>query len=904
MMPPQLSLVPTSFLDHALGFASRGWRVFPLAPNEKIPLIAKADGGNGCLDATTDPTVIRGWWQKAPKAGIGFACGPDSGVWVLDIDPEKGGSDSFAAMENHFGTLPETLEVKTGSGGRHLYFKWPAGRQLKNRKDLRGALNQKMRGIDVRADGGYVVLPPSGHPSGTTYAWAWDSPVADAPPWLLDLVDPPKAPPPMHPAPRYHAPLPTDRDRAYVTKALRNTCDQIRTSSKGERHDAIIRGAYSLGGWVPLGLVAEAEMAAELVAAGVATGKDPNEVQRAVTDGLRDGAKAPRVLPGAIALSALDAVIKAVREAPDDRTRKLEARPLVADEAVKADLAAARLARPDELASRLLDLSAERGFGATVDKIEREIQKRIQKAQEDAKRAAAPTPEDEADSGRDLRPRIVISSAEAAIVERALVAIRKAPELYVRGGNLVRVKTDEHERGTIEPCPEKEIRRILSQEINWVRIKAAPDSPPVEMPASPPQHVSHQIASLGAYRDFRGLVGVSGSPILRPDGTIAAENGYDAGSKWLLQVPEALVVDVPAEPDANQVADALCRLRDVLRDFPFAKPTHEAAALALLLTMVARTHFRGPSPLFLVTGSTAAAGKGLLIKCMTLIAHGVLPDSLPYSGEEEETRKRVTSILSVGALSVMLDNIPNGQRLGNAILDSLLTATEWTDRPLGSTAILRLPSLAVWSATGNNIGVRGDMVRRTVPIRLEPKQENPEERTGLRDLEAFVLQNRGQLLSDALTVLRGYLAAGSPHADVPDLGSYGGWSMVRRALVHAGAADPCEGMADFREANDEKSEEHDAILDGFELAYGKRGRVPGADLAIRFAHPRDDADRTNPLGVLLRAQKNKSGDVDVQRVGNLLGRYRNTVRKGRYLDKEKSNGTWFWLIRGVGEVAP
>jgi hypothetical protein len=889
MSGPTLMLLPSSFLEHALGYASRGWRVFPLGVNEKIPLIPKADGGNGCLDATTDPTTIRSWWSKTPKAGIGFACGPDSGVWVLDIDPEKGGSDSFAAMETHFGILPETLEVKTGSGGRHLYFKWPAGRQLKNRRDLRGANHEKMRGIDVRADGGYVVLPPSGHPSGTSYAWAWDSAVADAPPWLLDLVDPPKAAPPMSPAPKYHAPLPTDRDRAYVTKALRNTCDQIRTSSKGERHDAIIRGAYSLGGWVPLGLVPESTMHAELVAAGVATGKDAHEVERAVRDGLRDGANA-------IALSALDDVIRLVRDAPDDRARKLAVRPLVADEAVRADLAAARMSRPDELASRLLDLAAERGHSSTVDKIDREIATRLQKAQEDARKVAS-TPEPEDAPGVDRRPRIVISSAEAALVERALQAIRKVPELYVRGGNLVRIKTDEHERSTIETCPEQEIRRILSREINWVRIKASPDAPPVETPASPPMHVSKQIATLPEFTHFRALLGVSASPLLRPDGTVAMESGYDASSKWLLRVPPEMVLDLAEAPDKDtHVAPALDLLLDLVKDFPFAEPHHKTAAIAYLLTLVARTYFDGPAPLFLVTGSTAGAGKSLLIRALAYVAHGAMPDNLGHSADEDETRKRVTSILSVGARAVNLDNIPNGARLGNAILDSLMTTTDWTDRPLGSTAILRLVALAVWSATGNNIGVRGDMVRRSIPIRLEPEDEHPEYRQGLRDLMAYVKQDRAKLLAAALTILRGWVAAGCPKdCGVGALGSYEGWSCVRYALAWAGGGDPCGGMAEFRELSDEKAEELDAVIGGFESAWGVN-EATSVVVARRFSDPLTPDDASNPLCALIRAKCMSGRDVNAQKVGNLLGQYRKSWRAGKALDKRKVEGVWKWHV--------
>src|SRR4051795_11934880 len=73
-----------SLLETALRYVGMGWPVFPLRPGEKVPLIAKAAGGNGCHDATTNPDQIRAWWEKHPTANIGLAAGP--AFWVLDVD--------------------------------------------------------------------------------------------------------------------------------------------------------------------------------------------------------------------------------------------------------------------------------------------------------------------------------------------------------------------------------------------------------------------------------------------------------------------------------------------------------------------------------------------------------------------------------------------------------------------------------------------------------------------------------------------------------------------------------------------------------------------------------------------------------------------------------------------------
>lgn len=160
-----------SMLDAAQGYARRGWPVFPV--------YGVVDGRCGCgksackhpgkhpmtqhgvKDATLDEYTIRQWWEKTPDANIGIATGLVSGLYVIDIDPRNGGDDAFLELCRAIGTLPETYEVLTGGGGRHLYFKYP---------NKPPAIRAKLaRGVDVRADGGYVVAAPSLHGSGRRY---------------------------------------------------------------------------------------------------------------------------------------------------------------------------------------------------------------------------------------------------------------------------------------------------------------------------------------------------------------------------------------------------------------------------------------------------------------------------------------------------------------------------------------------------------------------------------------------------------------------------------------------------------------------------------------------------------------------------------------------------------------
>ena len=122
---------------------------------------------HGCLDATTDETVINGWWSQWPDAHVGVATGEVSGFDVLDIDPRHGGDESLAELEAEQGEMPATIEQLTGGGGRHLLFK--------HRKGVRNAAGGGLgTGLDVRGDGGYIIVAPSMHASGREYCWEVD----------------------------------------------------------------------------------------------------------------------------------------------------------------------------------------------------------------------------------------------------------------------------------------------------------------------------------------------------------------------------------------------------------------------------------------------------------------------------------------------------------------------------------------------------------------------------------------------------------------------------------------------------------------------------------------------------------------------------------------------------------
>lgn len=159
----------TSKRDAALALAKRGFKVFPIKAGAKSPPLLV----NWPALATARPIFL---WDTAPAdSNIGIHC---AGLLVLDVDVAKGGADSLAYLQAVY-DLPDTLTTITPSGGKHLFYRLPAGHP-----GVANSVERIGKGIDVRSTGGYVVAPGSETPAGV-YRFEADVPMADAPDWLV-----------------------------------------------------------------------------------------------------------------------------------------------------------------------------------------------------------------------------------------------------------------------------------------------------------------------------------------------------------------------------------------------------------------------------------------------------------------------------------------------------------------------------------------------------------------------------------------------------------------------------------------------------------------------------------------------------------------------------------------------
>ncbi|WP_269858757.1 bifunctional DNA primase/polymerase [Streptomyces sp. RPT161] len=280
-------------------YAARDWRVLPLryvidgrcsCGNPKA--VADHDYRQGgkhprynswTEEASTDWAVIAGWWRNEPNANIGIATGEASGIFVLDIDPDSGGLDSLRALEAEHGPLPKTWTVETGSGGQHRYFAWPGF----NPKNSAGKLGP---GLDIRADGGQVVAPPSVSVKGP-YTVKDDAHPTQAPAWLLDRLRPA---PPRPAAPATSIPIRSENIDSYTRKALQAECDAITGAADGEQNNTINTAAFNVGTLVGAGALSEAEAREALLSAALAGNHPEGRARPTIESGLKAGMAQPR----------------------------------------------------------------------------------------------------------------------------------------------------------------------------------------------------------------------------------------------------------------------------------------------------------------------------------------------------------------------------------------------------------------------------------------------------------------------------------------------------------------------------------------------------------------------------------------------------------------------------------
>jgi putative DNA primase/helicase len=318
-------------------------------------------------------------------------------------------------------------------------------------------------------------------------------------------------------------------------------------------------------------------------------------------------------------------------------------------------------------------------------------------------------------------------------------------------------------------------------------------------------------------------------------------------------------------PGRAEAEEALALLDGLLVEFPFIDNVSRAVALSALITPIVRPAL-GQAPMHAFTSPEQGTGKSYFVDLCSAIATGRwCPAVAAGDCDAAELEKRLGAAAIAATPLLSLDNV-NGV-LASSLLCQLIERPLVDVRLLGQSRNVTIATRMSVFATGNNLAVSGDLVRRTIQCRMDARTERPEQRQFAGDPYGTIVSDRGRYIAAALTIVRAYIAAGLPGRRQP-LPSFGRWSdFVRSALVWLGCADPVASIETIR-AEDPKRAELAAVVEAWAAVcpsepltaaqlIEKAATSPALHDALAAVASRRGEIEARALGYWLRAQRGR-----------------------------------------------
>lgn len=465
-----------------------------------------------------------------------------------------------------------------------------------------------------------------------------------------------------------------------------------------------------------------------------------------------------------------------------------------------------------------------------------------------------------------------------------LDVLRRSPDIFDFGGELVRVG----QAGALHPLDENSLRYVVGGLTQFWQNRKLPDGSYVETLRDPPPAICKNVLSLGTQRTLKKLSSVITAPTLRPDGTVLDSPGYDPKTQLLFDSTYAPQC-VPTFPTKSQAWAALEQLWLPFVDFPFCGPLDRAVHLAALLTTSIRASLPA-SPGFAYDAPIQGSGKTLLARCVGVLVQGSDPSVWPHTAgrDDEEIRKRVFTVLRTGSRVLIWDNVVGS--FDSPAMASCMTTPTLSDRILGQSVSSTVPNRLMVILTGNNITLQGEMPRRILISRIDPRSEKPFARSFDLDPYGYCRQHRQTMLVAALTLIRAFLTHGCTAKITGRLASFEDWdAWVRRTVIYANELKP--GMfgdvMDVIQANQSTDPEQDALsglLSAWEESFGTKAISVAELLAVATVFMGDD--KSKRLCEALEAFTNTDKrQLNAKSVGRFLGYRHGRISGGRLLEK-------------------
>lgn len=454
--------------------------------------------------------------------------------------------------------------------------------------------------------------------------------------------------------------------------------------------------------------------------------------------------------------------------------------------------------------------------------------------------------------------------------------------VYQRGNQLVRVSKipkQVSEDGVERPGGALVLTKVISPWLREQFARCANWEKPVKegtKPINPPfEHAAAYIARVGEWR-VPVLNGIIATPTLRADGSILQEPGFDFESGLLYDPRGVEYAPVPEAPSRDQAVEALDVLMRPFREFPFADGVAKSVLITAALTALIRRSLP-TAPMFAVDAPTAGSGKTYIAQTIGIIATGHIPTLIAQGKSDEEDEKRISTVLIAGDPIVVVDNCERA--ISGDALCGVLTTETWGARILGKSELAKVPTNTLFMATGNNLVVAGDMARRILVCRLDPRMENPEQAEYDFDPRTEAAEHRTEIVAAGLTILRAFITAGRPKQSKP-LGSFNEWNLVRDAVIWLGLPDPAITV-ERNKVDDPMKSELSNLLELWVAALGEK-EVGLADIGIEAEQSR--SPQINELHQAL-ASMTRNGQFNTKSIGRLLRKHIDRIVNGRALRK-------------------
>jgi hypothetical protein len=480
-----------------------------------------------------------------------------------------------------------------------------------------------------------------------------------------------------------------------------------------------------------------------------------------------------------------------------------------------------------------------------------------------------------------MKPTIRVVPGEIhRVVDVAELELSRSEKHYQRGCLIVIVVTDPGTRETgIQEISQPALVRALAGAATWERYDARSRG---WVRTDPPARHTSVLFDSSTYRHLPVLEGLARQPYLRPDGSLMGQAGYDPPTK-MFGVFDAAECSVHWKPTRIDAEAALVLLQGLIAEFAFASITDSSAALSAFLTAAVRSSL-AHAPMFHVRSHAVGSGKSYLCELITAFATPRRGTPMSFPGDDEECRKLLLAELLRSPAVLEFDNL-TGDLVPHKSLCTALTSEHMAGRILGVSKTATVNTRALFLSSGNNVGPVKDMTRRCITIGLDPVCEIPAARTFARpDLVREVLEERGQYVAAALTIVRAWIEAGRPKSAGRALAGFSDWSdYCRQPLLWLGLPDPTASVFEAM-AEDPDRDTLARLLVAWESRFGKAPTMVRDAVKQSSFYSSDD-----DLSEVLRDIADERGEINRRKLGWWIRRHEGRVVDGRRFARAPGN---------------